>query len=102
MSVVKLSCPIECLAPLLNRCTFAALAAGMSDSPATVGRVIELYEQGRLTKIYNISSGRVGEIRSSLIQAKLIDRNSKHGGKRAGELDIAPNGHHVRCREGGR
>jgi len=97
MYVITRSCPIECMAPLLNRFTFAALAAGMSGSPATVRQAIERYEQGTLTNIYNISSGRVGEIRSSLIEAKLIDPDSKYGSKRASERDTVPYGHHVTC-----
>jgi hypothetical protein len=60
MYVIKRSCPVECLAPVLNRLTFASLVEGMKGSSggATVGEVIELYEQGRLMAIHNISSGR--------------------------------------------
>jgi len=82
--------PIECMAPLLSRFTFAALSAGMSGSQAMVERMIELYEKGTLTEIRNISSGRVGDIRSGLIQAKLIDPNSKYGNRRASEQDAMP------------
>jgi hypothetical protein len=82
------------LAPLLDRITFAALAAGMPDSSATVGQVIERYEYGTLTDIYNISSGRAGEIRTSLIEAKLVDPDSKYGSKRGGERQAMPHGHH--------
>jgi len=60
MYVITRTCPIECLAPLLSRKTFSALAAGMQCSPATVGQVIELYEQGQLQDIENISTGRAG------------------------------------------
>jgi hypothetical protein len=85
---------------VLGRLTFAALVeglVGMKSEPggATVGDVIELYEQGRLTEIYNISSGRAGEIRSCLVRAGLIDPESRPEGER----DVVQRGHHVGCGE---
>lgn len=97
MYVVTRDCPIQCLAPLLSRMTLAALVVGLPAPPATVGQLIEMYEQGRLTDVYNISSGRVGEIRSCLIQAKLVDPDSRHGSKRDGATGATVNGHHVSC-----
>jgi hypothetical protein len=98
MYVITRTCPIECLAPLLSRTTFAALADGLDGCPATVGQVIELYRQRRLMDIYNISSGRTGEIRHSLIQGGLIEPSSKPATK----LDFArevmtSTGHHASC-----
>jgi hypothetical protein len=72
MDAIRRYCPIECLAPLLSRQTMAALTAGMG-SPATVGQVVELYEQRRLMEIYGISTGRLGEIKRSLVKAGLIE-----------------------------
>jgi hypothetical protein len=96
---IKRSCPIECLEPLLNRLTFAALAEELKHSPgtATVGAVIELYEQNRLTDIYNISTGRAGEIRSSLIRVGLIDPASRIGCKHVNGRGEVRHGHHVTC-----
>jgi len=98
MYVITRTCPIECLAPLLSRKTFSALAAGMQCSPATVGQVIELYEQGQLQDIENISTGRAGEIRRSLIEAKLIELNSRPIIRRRTVRDASvPDGHHASC-----
>jgi hypothetical protein len=98
--VVKPSCPIECLAPFVEGLSFAALAGGMSGQKATVGQVIELYEQGCLTDIRNVGPARVGEIRQGLIAARLVDPSSKHGGKRPQPPDVtARTGHHESCGE---
>jgi hypothetical protein len=78
MDAIRRDCPIECLAPLLPRQTMAALTAGMG-SPATVGQVVELYEQRKLMEIYGISTGRLGEIRRSLVKAGLIEHWWKTG-----------------------
>jgi len=98
MYVIKRTCPVECLAPVLDRLTFVALVEGMKGSTggATVDNVVELYERGRLVEIHNISFGRAGEIRSCLVRAGLVDRDSRPGGQR----DVAPQGHHVRCGSG--
>lgn len=96
MYVVTRECPIQCLAPFLSSLTYNALLDGVAGSPATVGQVVELYECGRLMDIHNIGAGRMGEIRRSLIEAKLIDP--------AGRLIISPRvqetsapRHHVTC-----
>ena len=70
-------CPIECLAPLLSRQTLATLVNGIDGSPATVGQLIELYDQRRLMEIHGISTGRLGEIRRSLVEAKLIEADGR-------------------------
>jgi hypothetical protein len=87
------------LAPLLSRPTFAALAEELKSVPngARVGAVIELYEQNRLTDIYNISGGRAGEIRNTLIRAGLIDPASRPGSRHVTEDSRVSNGHHVTC-----
>ena len=73
MHAVTPDCSIECLAPALSRSTLGALLLGIDGSPVTVGHVIELYKQGRLQDIYNISSGRAGEIKRCLVAAGLIE-----------------------------
>lgn len=73
MSTITKDCPIECLAPLLSRATFDALAAGIDSDPATVAHVIALYEHGGLMNLYNISSGRAGEIGRCLVAAGMIE-----------------------------
>ena len=101
MHVITRSCPVACLAPLLSRVTFCALAEGMQGSPATVGQVVELYEQRRLIEIENISTGRCGEIRRSLVKAGLIEAEGRgivtRGGGRNG---LVAWGHGVEGRDG--
>lgn len=76
MDVISKDCPIACLAAVLSRTTLDTLVAvivGHDSSPATVGQVVELYEQDRLMKLYNISSGRLGEIRRGLVAVGLVE-----------------------------
>ena len=73
MHVITRDCAIECLAALLSVPTLGALASGIGEAPATVGQVIELYEQRRLMNIHNISSGRAGEIKRCLMTIGLIE-----------------------------
>ena len=96
MYVITRACPIECLAPLLSRPTFRALVQGVPDSPATVGQVIDLYEQHRLMAIMSINTGRYGEIRRSLIEAKLIGWSSRSVIQRRSMQDASvPYWHHA-------
>jgi hypothetical protein len=71
--VISPDCPIACLGSLLSRPTVDALLVGVEGSPARVGQVVELYEQNMLREIYNIGSGRAGEIRRALAEIGLID-----------------------------
>ena len=98
MSAITRDCPIECLASLLSRSTLAALVDGVEGSPATVGQVVELYEQGRLPDIYDNSSGRVGEIRWCLTAAKLVEADARLVVRRRyiRETKLG-NGHHLSC-----
>jgi hypothetical protein len=96
MGVMSRDCPIECLAPLLSRQTLAALTAGIG-SPVTVGQVIELYEQRRLMELENISTGRMGEIRSCLVEAGLIEPDGRPVFRRKQGRDTS-----VGCGHGGR
>jgi hypothetical protein len=77
MDAINRDCPIECLAALLSRQTLAALVNGIDGSPATVGQVVELYEQHRLNEIPGISTGRTGEIRRCLVEAGLIESDGR-------------------------
>jgi len=98
MNVVTRACPIQCLAPFLSHLTYTALLYGLPGSPATVAQVIELYEHGQLVDIHNIGSGRAGEIRRSLIEAQLIDPNSKPIPRYSRQQEApASNGHHAIC-----
>lgn len=45
MDSITKNCPIACLAPLLSSRAFTALADGLKNAHATVGQVMELYEQ---------------------------------------------------------
>lgn len=76
---VTRDCLISCLAPWLTRPTLDALATGLvgrHDALATVGQVIELFEQNQLVNIFNVGPSRAGEIRSALVQAGLVDPNA--------------------------
>jgi len=98
MYAVMRTCPIQCLAPFLSRPTYSALEAGIPNESATVGQVVELYEQGRLVDIYNISGGRMGEIRRCLIRAKVIDLSSQPIVNRSHAKEASTNnGHHASC-----
>jgi len=91
MDAINRDCPIECLAALLSRQTLAALANGIDGSPATVGQVIELYDQHRLMEIHGISTGRLGEIKRSLIEAKLIESSGQP------DINSVAHGHRATC-----
>lgn len=94
MDAIRRDCPIECLASLLSRQTFAALTAGMRSS-ATVGQVVELYEQHRLMEIDGISTGRLGEIRRSLVEARLIESDGRPVVRRGRAWDELEKWRHV-------
>jgi hypothetical protein len=79
---------------LLSRQTFAALVKGIG-SPATVGQVIELCEQHRLMKIDGISTGRLGEIRRSLVEAGLIESDERPVVRRGRAWDELEKWRHV-------
>lgn len=99
-STVTRDCPVACLAPLLTQPTLDALASGLArddDSPATVGQLIELFEQNHLTNIFNVGSGRAGEIRWALVTAELIDPNAMPRALRWMRKDTNGNGHHQVC-----
>jgi len=67
-------------------------------SPATVGQVIYLYEQHRLMEIPGISTGRYGEIKRSLIEAKLVESDGKSVIKRRCiRAASVPYRHHPTC-----
>lgn len=94
---VTRDCPVACLAPLLTRPTFDALAAGVvghNDAPATVGQVIELYEQNLLRDVRNIGPSRAGEIRRALVQAGLIEPNTAPLAMRWVRNGTESDGHH--------
>ena len=98
MDAINGDCPIECLAPILTRQTLTALVNGIDGSLATVGRVIELYAQHRLMEISGISTGRYGEIKRGLIEAKLIEASSQTGINRRCIRDTpVPYRHHPTC-----
>lgn len=98
MDAIRRNCPIECLAPLLSRQTLAALVNGIDGSPATVEQVVELYEQHRLMETHGISTGRLGEIRRSLVEAGLIEPDGRPIPRRrlAGDASVLY-GHHATC-----
>jgi len=96
VDTISRDCPIQCLAPLLSRQTLAALVNGNDGSLAAVGQVVELYEQHKLMKIENISTGRMGEIRGCLVEAGLIEPDGRPMFRRRRTRDTS-----VRCgREG--
>jgi hypothetical protein len=67
-------CPVECLRTVLSSAAFNTLARAESapfDPPATVGDVITLYRQKRLSQIIGLGPRRIGEIEVSLILAGL-------------------------------
>ncbi|MGH3398092.1 MAG: hypothetical protein ACRDPO_25740, partial [Streptosporangiaceae bacterium] len=72
MHVLEPSCSVRCLEAELSRGTYHALVIGIPRTSATVGDVLGLYRQGRLGDIYNISTGRIGEIRRALTRAGLL------------------------------
>ena len=94
------NCAIACLAPLLTRPTLDALVAGFAghnDSPATVGQLIGLYELHGLTGIFNIGTGRAGEIRWALVKAGLIDPGSVPLVRQRTQAGQASGGHSRSC-----
>jgi hypothetical protein len=97
MYVITPDCPIECLAPLLSLPTYTALVAAL-ESPATVGQVVDLYEHGGLLDLYNIGSGRAGEIRRCLLQCGLIRSDRSSVITRRSVLNASvPRGHDASC-----
>ena len=67
-------CPLGCLSPLLSARTFEPLRRGygvLSGPPATVGDVITLCRQRRLTDIRGLGPRRAGQIEAALILAGL-------------------------------
>jgi hypothetical protein len=72
-AVITRACPLACLASVLSRVTYEALVAGIEASPATVGDVAELCEQGKLTDLPGIASGRLGEISRCLVALELVE-----------------------------
>lgn len=98
MDGITKDCPIECLASMLSTATYAALTAGLED-PATVGQVVDLYEQGKLVKIHNIRWGRIGEIRRCLAAAGVIKASIEQVSRpRETRRILAQDGHHTSCR----
>jgi hypothetical protein len=61
------------LASVLSRVTYETLVAGIEASPATVGDVAELCEQGRLIELPGIATGRLGEISRCLVALELVE-----------------------------
>jgi hypothetical protein len=72
-AVITRACPLACLASVLSRVTYEALVAGIDAAPATVGDVVALCEQGKLTELPEIGSGRRGEIRRCLVALELVE-----------------------------
>lgn len=72
VSAITLDCPLPCLASLLSRMSYEALVNGIDAAPATVGDVVELYEQDRLDELPGIGTGRRGEIHRCLVAMELV------------------------------
>ncbi len=73
MSDLTADCPLQCLASVLPRVIYAALETGLGNPAATVGDVVALCEQGKLTELPNISYGRLGRIRFYLLVLGLLE-----------------------------
>jgi len=68
------SCPVDCLRTVLTSQAFNPLARACDarSGPGTVGDVVSLCEQQRLTDIHGLGPRRIGEIRLSLASSGLI------------------------------
>ena len=69
------ACPIDCLKAVLSMATFNTLAQAERapfGPPATVGRVIELLRQKRLSQTAGLGPRRLGEIQAGLVLAGLV------------------------------
>lgn len=74
ISMISLSCPIDCLRSVLSGMAFNPLARGEgapSCPPRTVRDVVELHERGQLGQISGLGSRRIAEIEVSLVYAGL-------------------------------
>ena len=69
------ACPIDCLQTVLSKATFNTLAraeGALSDPSATVGQVIALLRQNRLSQAAGLEPRRLGEIQAGLSLAGLV------------------------------
>jgi hypothetical protein len=72
---VTADCPVRCLRAVVSAHAFEPLrlaCLSWSDTPRTVGDVMRLHQQGRLSEIRNLGPRRIGEIEICLILAGLL------------------------------
>jgi len=74
------TCPVDCLRAILSGHAFHPLARAYGapfDPPRTVGDVVDLYLQRRLSGISGLGPGRIGKIEASLTSNGLIGADSR-------------------------
>ena len=85
------ACPIDCLQAVLTMATFNTLARAetpLFDLPATVGQVIALLRQKRLSQAAGLGPRRLGEIQAGLVLAGLVIGDSD--AKKEPPLPVTP------------
>jgi hypothetical protein len=73
-------CPIDCLRAVLSRRAFNRLARAYQapfDPPATAADVIHLHRSQRLDDIYGLGPRHIGEIKTALVFAGLLNDDSR-------------------------
>ena len=72
---VRAECPVQCLRGVLSGSAFIPLSRAYMASfepPRTVGEVVRLHQQGKLSEIRGLGPRRIGEIELCLILAGLV------------------------------